>query len=464
LTSSRPPRRSSDLTAIGRALLLWGTLALAAPASADPRYLLLRYDEDWSQAESPKRIALADGAFPYLTVGGEARFRYEKLVHPAFGAEVEDPDGYLLQRHSLLVDLHWNERVRLFSQLQSSTVSGRRAGPRPTDRDDLDLQQFFVDAELGRDGARHQLLRIGRQEIELGSARLISVRDGLNLRQTHDGARFIDEGGDWYLTGFVVRPVVAQPGIFDDDVAPAGFLWALAGLSTKLPDPFPGLVLFYHGIDRETARYDIGTARETRHLVGFRTWGAAKAPWELEVSVIGQFGSFGARDIRAWGMTSDLGYSLGELPWQPRLGLKGNVASGDTDRADDTLGTYNALYTATAYSGLAGLLGPSNVLDLTPTLSARPDPSVLLSAWTAFYWRYTSSDGVYGIFNNLAKTGARSEARRVGSQSTLQAVWFASPQITLAAIYAHFFAGTFLEETPPGKDVDYGALQASLRF
>lgn len=439
-----------------------------------PRYALLRYDENWLALRDPsvrsrpldglKYVPLSSEVYPFLTLGGEARFRYERFTHPNFGAEAEDPDGYLLQRYYFHIDLQWSERFRLFLQFQSSNVEGRKLVPRPTDRDELDTQQAFIDYRFWSDGKKHTTIRFGRQEIELGSARLISVREGLNVRVTHDGLRFINQDDKWYVTGFFARPVAVNPYVFDNYLAPNGYLWALAALTNSMDGVFPGLVVFYHGIHRADARYDIGVAHETRHLAGARAWGALNAPWEFEISLIGQFGSFGDRSIQAWGMTTDTGYVVPDSPSRLRVGLKANIASGDTDRADNVLGTYNPLYTATAYSGLAGLLGPSNLMDLTPNISLRPWPSLSFAAWSAFYWRYSTHDGIYGIFTNLQRTAQQSSAAEVGNQTTVQAVWSADPQVTFAFSYARFFAGRFIRETPPGEDVDFWAAAATFKF
>jgi hypothetical protein len=83
--------------------------------------------------------------------------------------------------------------------------------------------------------------------------------------------------------------------------------------------------------------------------VGTRLWGEAGAI-DYNVELIYQFGKFGAKDIRAWGASSDLGVTLATLPWTPRLGLKANIESGDDDPDDNRLGTFNPLSRTTPIS------------------------------------------------------------------------------------------------------------------
>lgn len=46
-------------------------------------------------------------------------------------------------------------------------------------------------------------------------------------------------------------------------------------------------------------------------------------------------------------------------------------------------------------------------------------------------------------------------ARYVGSAPAVTLTWTPTRHISVLASYAHFFAGPFIRETPPGKDVDY---------
>ncbi|MCR2572501.1 alginate export family protein, partial [Salmonella enterica] len=76
-------------------------------------------------------------------------------------------------------------------------------------------------------------------------------------------------------------------------------------------------------------------------------------------------------DIRAWTLATDTGLRWTELPLQPRLGLKADIASGDGNLHDGRLGTFNALFPKSAYFSEASLLAPANLMDVQPTLTLR---------------------------------------------------------------------------------------------
>ena len=138
--------------------LAWASPARTQNAPADPderpTYQQYRYDEDWSVLKDAprhrdawdgvKNVPLNDDGW-YLSAGGEARWRYERVRDPGFGSQPDDPSGYMLQRYLLHTDWHFGANARAFVEIQSGLEAGRTGGPRPTDENTLDLHQGFLD-------------------------------------------------------------------------------------------------------------------------------------------------------------------------------------------------------------------------------------------------------------------------------------------------------------------------------
>jgi hypothetical protein len=92
-------------------------------------------------------------------------------------------DGYGLLRalaSATYVEDNWQARL----QLGVHAENGKAGGPGRTDRSALDVQQAYWRWQRG---GFH--LQLGRQEAGYGSSRLLSVRDGPNIRLAFDGAR-----------------------------------------------------------------------------------------------------------------------------------------------------------------------------------------------------------------------------------------------------------------------------------
>jgi len=437
-----------------------------------PPYRLNRADENYHYLRDPARrtdfwdplkyVPLNEAGNWYLSLGGEARERYEYFNHPNWGNDPQD-NGYLLQRYFLHVDLHMGEHVRLFSQLQSSLEDGRKGGPRPTDEDELDLHQAFLDLKLDFAGETTFTLRSGRQEFAYGSQRIIAVREGPNVRQSFDGFRGIYRTGEMQIDGFVTKPAQTNRHVFDDGPDNTRALWGTYAVLPFLPLPKGNLDLYYIGLFRRTARFDQGAARETRHSVGARLW-RTEPPLDYNFEALYQWGSFGNGDLRAWTVASDTGYTFPALPLRPRLGLRADIASGDEDPANPDLQTFNPLFPKGAYFSEAGLIGPANFIDLNPCLDLHlTDKLTLIFDWD-FFWRESAHDGLYNNAVAIVRSGTTSDARYVGSMSQAQLFWDIDRHLSFVAIYGHFFAGRFLKESGPGEDLDYVTTWLTYKF
>lgn len=442
-----------------------------APSTAPP-YQLLRYNEDYSflrnQAkradfwDSVKYMPLNGEGSWYLSLGGEARERYEFFNNPAWGHDPQD-NGYFLQRYLLHGDLWMGRHLRFFGQLQSSMEDGRRGGPRPADEDELDLHQAFLDVKFDLAGDGSFVLRSGRQELAYGSQRIISVREGPNVRQSFDGFRAIFRTGSVRIDGFATKPAETKRYVFDDGPDNNRALWGVYSAFPLQILPKGNVDLYYVGYCNRHGRFDQGTSRETRHSVGTRLWRASK-PFDYNFEFIYQWGNFGSGDIRAWTAASDTGYTVESLPLRPRFGLKADIASGDENPDNPDLQTFNPLFPKGAYFSEDNLIGPANFINLNPTIDLHFSGSLSLLLNWDFFWRESERDGIYNNAVALVRSGKKSNARYVGSQPQAQLEWDLDRHATFYLIYAHFFAGRFIRETGPAKDVDYLTTWLTYRF
>ena len=462
----------STITALGcLALLATDSTGQGVPAQA-PLYRQLRYDEDYRYLrDAPKAdlfdplkyVSLNQSGDTYLSFGGEARGRYEYYHNPSWGRAPQDDDGYWLQRYLLHADLHVTEWFRAFAQFQSSLINDRVGGPRPTDKDILEVHQGFLDGRLPFNDTNSVTLRLGRQELSYGSSRLISFRESPNVRLSFDGVKAIAQFGQSRIDAFAVKPVETKPDIFDDGPDPDESLWGVYSVT-----PFPSIPgahadLYYLGVERKDAMFNQGTAREVRHSFGARLWGKW-SEFDYNFEWVYQFGSFGHGDISAWTAASDQGYTFKDLVWHPRLALKADVTSGDDNPNAADLQTFNPLFPRGAYFGETSLIGPANHMDVHPSLELNPTGQLTLMLDWDFFWRESTHDGIYGNAVNLVVPAGSSSARYVGDQAQVMAEWRFQRHLTLTAAYAHFFTGDFLKESTPGKDVDYFSTWLTFRF
>jgi alginate export protein len=448
-----------------------GAAELLCPAPPPP-FLSLRYDENYQFMRDPachvdfwdpiKYIRLNEAGDYYLTLGGEVRERYQYYRNNLWGQGPQDPSGYLLQRYMLHADLELGEHVRFFGQVLSALENGQQGGPPPNDEDKLSLHQAFVDLR-GSVSDAALTLRVGRQEFSYGSERLISIREGPNVRLSFDAVRMIVKYDEWRVDGFVGRPVQTQAGFFVDGSDHTQALWGVYATGPLPILPAGNVDLYYLGYDRQNATFNQGTANEQRQTIGTRLWGQP-GNWDYNAEFLFQFGRFGAGNIQAWVASSDTGYTFKSLPLQPRLGLRAEINSGDRNPNNSNLQTFNALYPRASYFGEIATIGPANLTDLHPALDLHFPHGVTFTLDWDWFWRENSQDGVYSPGGGLLRASTGSSARYVGNQIETQVAWQINRHLSLVANYTHFFAGTFLQQTGPSQDIDFVAAWVQYKF
>jgi hypothetical protein len=472
---------SNSLCKTAILLLVWPTLiALRAqeivPARApDCNYSLLRSDEDWSFLHDKnlhcdfwdpiKYVPLrkTDKNW-FVTFGGEARETWEQIGNDNWG---QSPimNGYLNERYMLYADLHYGSHVRTFLELKSGINSWRAGGPRPIDEKRLDFQAGFLDVGGATSwGSVH--VRTGRQELEYGSGRLVDVREGPNVRLSFDGFLVRAKTHSWLVDGLAMRPDEDKPGFFDNAPDHTTGFW---GVYATGPIPHKmQLDLYYLGQDRKDGDFERGTAHEVRHTLGTRVSKPVASEhrgWDFDDEALWQFGCFGAADIRAWTVATETGYRIPTVPLKPRFSAKADISSGDHP-ATNTLGTFNPLYPKGNYFGVLATTGPGpiNFIDVHPHVEAFAPHNVSLSFDWIVQWRQSLDDGVYAVPGFLIRAADGSRARFVGNRPGAEIRWQATRHLWFQGDYGIFYAGSFLKQTQPGRDLNYWALWAGYKF
>lgn len=451
-----------------------------------PSIKLIRYEEDWRPECDgtlktefldrlkciPLHVGTKNPAQTYLSLGGEFRAVFERIQNDNWSNTPYATNSFGLERYQFHGDLHINSHARLFVQLESGQEQGRLGGPRPIDGKNLDFLNAFV--ELGTSPSTHRTqVRVGKQELQFGSGRLVAVREGPNVRQAFYAARITQRAGAWTLDAFAARPAKDDPGFFDGVPLHTTSFWGafternLGGSPARLFD------IYYFGLDRKQATYNQGSAPEQRQTVGTRF---ANGPPRLDdtrvaiphydVEAVYQFGSFGSAPIDAWTISSEFGATLGKLTGRPRIGLRADAASGDKDPAKPGLQTFNPLFPIGNYFGVLADTGPGpvNFYDLHPNVHEDLPHGLALSADWVLWWRQSLQDGVYNVPGGLLVPFTGSPQRFVGHRPGLEVRWQRDAHFYIQADYGVFFAGPFLRQSGRSHNLNYTSMWTGFKF
>jgi hypothetical protein len=372
-----------------------------------------------------------------------------------FGAGPQDHNGYVMNRVLPHFDSHAGRYFRLFTEFQFDYMDGRNGGPRPgIDEDRGDVHQAFIEIGPHVSGEDGVSLRMGRQEVVLGSGRLFDNNEGPTVKLSFDGLRFIAETAHLRVDLFALKPVEDNPGFFDDVPDHRESVW---GSYFTFPAPITprGLAdLYYIGLDSKSDSYNRGTAREIRHTGGVRLFRAVEQGFNYNWEANYQWGAFGDDSIRAWSVSTETGFTFNKTRFHPWPMLRADVYSGDGSSANHTLGTFDPLFPRGAYFSpkTAPFFSPQNLVDLHPLVQFQLRANVTGAFSWDWYWRQSTQDGIYAFGSNLPIDPAgASRARYLGTQGDIEIRWAPVPHLILAFNGGGFKPGRYFNNVTDNR-------------
>lgn len=383
---------------------------------------------------------------------GEIREQFTGTLNPDFQRGTETSQW--TQRVSVTADMEVTPWLDTRASFLSATGSANTNNG--LDRNLLDLQEAWL--RLGHDALS---ITAGRQELQLGSQRLVGVREGTNVRRTWQGVNALAQIEQWSLQGFALNLVDVEPnGAFNDEVPGSRFLSGVYATRASRPASLDVYWLYTEHPERLTAQ---GVKPQNRHSFGLRSFGEVE-DWEWNLEAIFQTGSAGKDRIRAWSLAAIAGRKLHDLPWPAKFTLSANIASGDADPDDARLETFDALYPRGNYFSNLALLGPANFYNINPSVELYPSPTLTLTAGVNLFWRMETEDGIYRPSGALLRPGDNSDARFVNTAVSAGSSWQISETLLLETAFAYSIAEQFLRESGPSDDAHYVELTVKKTF
>lgn len=173
----------------------------------------------------------------------------------------------------------------------------------------------------------------------------------------------------------------------------------------------PRLEVLYANTDRLGIAFDTGLAgRDDRDTFSARLNGR-NGVHDYELEGVLQRGDFRGLDIEVEYVSGVVGWTF-DHPRAPRVAVRFDAASGDKDRTDGKLNTYNQLYVPPI--SLRTDLGVSNLVSIQPQVAFRPLPKTTVGLVTAGLWRQSEEDGVYLLSGQTLRSGVEGDASYVG--------------------------------------------------
>ncbi|MGB3796013.1 MAG: alginate export family protein [Alteraurantiacibacter sp.] len=423
---------------------------------------------DWPLEDRLRAIPLNADGDVYLSLGVDLRAELEWFDSAQFGI-VPGSDAYLNLRGNVYAAVSFMDRVRVIGAVKSGDRLRDRLASSPVESSAPDLHLAFAEVAIGDalGGDKEDLLvRAGRFELHYATGRLISAREGPNIRSDFDGVMVRYRSGPTTTDIFATRAVRDEPGAFNNSSGRENALYGI--YSSIATSPSITLDLFAVHSDRDETPFLGGSANEQRTTVGARL--ARRSPVRqlgYDLAAVYQFGDSDTagrdRDISAYSVALALNYQFSDEGLQPELDLRVGYTSGDSDPLDDSNGTYRAPFPPGRYFGETTPLGPGNLVGSSLALSMAPADRLTLGVTGLAFWRVDDEDGTYSP-PGFPVRGANGNENFVGWEIGVDAAYQLSPTTALTFAAAQFFKGDYLRDNPPASDTKRIALGIAYSF
>ncbi len=418
--------------------------ALMPPSffDADFRYVDAIPDSERTVVEQLKRIQLND-CFMFST-GGNA---WARFMNEHNSRLTEADNSYTLARTRVFGDLYYGDVVRVYGEYIWADAFSEELTPLPIDVNRGDILNLFLDVNVFEFLNSPVVVRLGRQELLLGSQRLVSTLDWANTRRTFEGVRVMRRGEKWDFDAFFTQFVPALASEFDraDENQDFAGTWL-----TYRPEKGRFVDFFYLYLDNSNnvVQQQIERAPFEAHTFGSR-WTGDQNGWLWDYELAMQVGDRGTADLVAGAATAGIGRSFKDRRLSPAVWVYYDYASGDPDPNEGDYNTFNQLYPfGHYYLGWIDLVGRQNIHDVNGHVILYPSPWITVMMQYHHFWLNHSQDALYNAGGIPIRRDPTGEAgNNVGDEIDLILNFHLTRYSDLMVGYSKLFGGGFLERT-----------------
>ena len=414
---------------------------------------------DW--VDPLKRIHLGDDWL--LSIGGEERFRYNDEYDSRLSGKT---NIYESERSRIYGDLWYRDLFRVYAEYGYVETSNEQLPPATTDINKFDVINLFADVKLLDLDDHPGYLRVGRQELNYGSQRLISQTDFPNSPRSFDGIKGFWHGDDLDVDAFLTRQTVIVPNNFNDENDKTTF----AGLwTTYRPAKTQAVDMYYLYLDNATPLSPVpgpgGRGGFDCNTFGSRYEGDWNVlVWDFEGMY--QFGEHGAQTTSAGAATTGLGLHFADAPLNPIFWMYYDFASGSHNPGHGDYGTFNQLFpNGHNYFGWTDLVGRQNIDDISFQTWCYPAKWIALGGQFHILRLDAAKDALYNAAGAVERDDPTGKSGTdVGDVLTGIVNFHLSMHSDVQLQYSHFFAGQYIQNTGSPLSPDFLYLAYTFRW
>ena len=459
--------------------VLFGEYREKPPRFPYPPFAIMQpsfYEADFRYLDDPKntqddlfdplhRIHLGDNFL--FNTGGQASIRYMHELDSRLSGKDND---YELFRTRVYGDMWYKDRLRVYGEFITAQSFDQDLRPLAIDRNYADILNLFVDLKIADFESYPVYVRTGRQEMLLGSQRLISALDWANTRRTFDGVRVFRQGEKFDVDLFYLSPVKVEVTKLDSHDNNQNFAGAWFTYRPEKGTFIDAYYLFLDNTNKTTAKvgkaeFPLALAPFNVHTFGTRYTGDKNNfLWDVEAML--QFGERGDQDTLAGACTVGGGYHFKCAPLNPTVWIYYDYASGDRTPNANDYNTFNQLFPfGHYYFGFMDFVGRQNIQDLNAHLYLYPAKWITFNAQYHHFRLDSANDALYsagGVPLRISPTGT---ARKdVGNELDLLMNFHLGAHSDVLVGWSKLWAGDFVRNTGSGRDPELFYLMYNVRW
>jgi hypothetical protein len=426
------------------------TTVLPAQTKPDADSAAQAEEKQWTFRDLDAPISEQLGFPRWLRLGGQYRGRLED--DSALGFVPGAQEVYYLERVRLDLFVKPTPWLTFKAEMQDSRnfMYGNSRALAANTYDPFDLREGFV--EVGKPESNGFDVKFGRQEVSLGSERLVGPGEFKNAGGPFDAVRSFYKMDGVKLEFFAGSYMAVDPNRFDTHI-PGEHLYYTYEYFTKLipkasVEPYYLLRTQMHDKDE---RGNVGNS--TLSTGGLRVIGLLPARVDYSGEIARQWGPYVRDHVSAMAGSYTLGWTVTPAKWKPRASIEFDHASGDSAQKDGLRQTFDSLYSGHgAYTyGLCDQMGWRNMRSVRAGFDFATTSRLRLRADFMEHYLATTQDGLYNSGGVLKVLNRKATSKHVGSEIDIQGTYQLSRSILFSVGLSHLFPGEFLMQSTKGS-------------
>lgn len=345
-----------------------------------------------------------------FTITGQLRERWEGPQGDNF--TLTPADSYVLSRIRLGLAYKPASWLRFFGEAMDSRAMFYQKTPSSAVVDPMDWHQGYVEAGvLEGNGVK---ARVGRQELFIGSNRLVQSLDWTNIPKTFDVARGTITTSAFALDLIGGSLVLVDPNRMDRHKPGEHFYVAYSTFKKLIPGASIEPYVMAKTQFSVKGKDGIAGAADTLYAGG-RIIGTTKGRVDYGFEGVREAGDYAKDSIQAWGYVGGAGWAVAPSLWRLHISSDYLFATGNDGKKDGVHDQFDYLYGANQpTNSLTGQFAWRNIEDWRAGVDFHPLRKLTVKVDYRDYWLATVQDGLYSALGTVTVMNAKSTSNHVG--------------------------------------------------